>query len=110
MIDAAAATLERAAAFHQPGRFQLEAAIQAVHMVRSVTGQTNWRALSQLYMGLNRLYPTMGGAVAQAAAVGEDAGPAQGLALLAKLPQADLATFQPFHAVRAHLLAQKGEV
>ena len=34
-----------------PGRFQLEAAIQSVHAARSVTGKTDWRALSQLYAG-----------------------------------------------------------
>ncbi|MEO0487756.1 MAG: DUF6596 domain-containing protein [Pseudomonadota bacterium] len=88
-----------------PGRFQLEAAIQAVHAARSVTGRTDWRALSQLYFGLMRAYPSIGGAVSQAAVVAEDAGPAEGLKILALIDYPGLDTYQPYHAVRAHCLA-----
>lgn len=92
-----------------PGRFQLEAAIQSVHAARSVTGKTDWRALSQLYKGLMQAYPSIGGAVSRAAVVAEDAGPAQGLKMLNAISYDGLENYQPFHAVRAHCLAELGQ-
>lgn len=91
-----------------PGRFQLEAAIQSVHAARSVTGKTDWRALSQLYQGLMHAYPSIGGAVSRAAVVAEDAGPAEGLKMLEVIDFDGLDTYQPYHAVRAHCLAELG--
>lgn len=92
-----------------PGRFQLEAAIQSVHAARSVTGKTDWRALSQLYAGLMLAYPSIGGAVSRAAVVAEDAGPAEGLKMLDLIAYDGIETYQPFHAVRAHCLAKLGQ-
>ena len=89
-----------------PGRFQLEAAIQSVHAARSVTGKTDWRALSQLYQGLMHAYQSIGGAVSRAAVVAEDAGPAEGLKMLDLIDFDGLEDYQPFHAVRAHCLAE----
>ncbi|WP_299919280.1 sigma-70 family RNA polymerase sigma factor [uncultured Roseobacter sp.] len=90
------------------GRFQLEAAIQSVHAARSVTGKTDWLALSQLYAGLMHAYPSIGGAVSRAAVVAEDAGPSEGLRMLDVIDFAGLDTYQPFHAVRAYCLAEIG--
>lgn len=104
MIAQADAHLRRASALGSIGRFQLEAAIQAAHAARARTGRTDWRAVSQLYAGLNAAYPTIGGAVSQAAAVGRDAGPGAGLDMLARIDPAAIATFQPAWAVRADLL------
>ncbi|MEM1387225.1 MAG: DUF6596 domain-containing protein [Pseudomonadota bacterium] len=106
LIDRAAHSLTAASRIGKIGRFQLEAAIQAVHAARAVTGRTDWRALSQLYAGLNAQFPTIGGAVSQAAAVAEDAGPAAGLAMLNRIEADDIGRFQPAHAVRAHCLAR----
>ncbi|MEM9437700.1 MAG: DUF6596 domain-containing protein [Pseudomonadota bacterium] len=108
LIDRAARWLTEASALRAPGRFQLEAAIQAVHAARLVNSRTDWRALSQLYVGLNALAPSIGAAVAQAAVVGEDVGPEQGLAMLDRIEADVLRSFQPGWAVRAHLLAQSG--
>ena len=102
------ASLKRAPA-SMPGRFQLEAAIQSVHAARSVTGKTDWRALSQLYQGLMQAYPSIGGAVSRAAVVAEDAGAAEGLKMLDVIAFNGLDTYQPFHAVRAHCLAELGQ-
>jgi RNA polymerase sigma-70 factor (ECF subfamily) len=57
LIERSVSLLTRASLKRRPGRFQLEAAIQAVHAARSVTGTTDWRALSQLYHGLMVRYP-----------------------------------------------------
>ena len=91
-----------------PGRFQLEAAIQSVHAARSVTGRTDWRALSQLYQGLMHAYPSIGGAVSRAAVVTEDAGPAEGLKMLDVIDYDGFENYQPFHAVRAQCLSALG--
>lgn len=101
--------LRRASDLEAIGRFQLEAAIQSVHAARARTGRTDWRALSQLYAGLNAAYPTIGGAVSQAAAVGRDAGPGAGLDMLGKIDPAAIAAYQPAWAVRADLLRRAGK-
>ncbi len=106
LLDRSAALLKRASSAGQIGRFQLEAAIQAVHAARSVTGKTDWRALSKLHLGLTSLYPTVGAAVSQAAAVAEDAGPQQGLEILAKIEEKATAQYQPYYAVKAQCFAK----
>ncbi|MGR3501075.1 RNA polymerase sigma factor [Pseudaestuariivita sp.] len=108
LIDQSAKLLTDAAQHGKTGRFQLEAAIQAVHAARTVTLKTDWRALSQLYAGLLHIYPTIGAAVSRAAAVAEDAGPGEGLAMLAKIDAEALDTYQPAYAVRADCLAKLG--
>jgi len=108
MILDAESELRQAGRMGQLGHFQLEAAIQSVHAQRGVTGQTNWPALMQLYDGLVALAPSTGALVGQAAAHGEGAGPDAGLALLDELAEAAVATYQPYWAVRAHLLARAG--
>lgn len=110
MIDRSARLLGQAAKMGRIGRFQLEAAIQSVHAARAVTGQTDWRALSKLYTGLMRAYPTIGGAVSHAAVVAEDAGPAEALAMLERISFDGCETYQPAHAVRAHCLSSLGRV
>ena len=103
------ASLRRPAA-SVPGRFQLEAAIQAVHAARSVTNKTDWRALSQLYQGLMHAYPSIGGAVGRAAVVAEDAGPAEGLKMLDLIDFDGLERYQPYHAVRAQCFSKLGRI
>ncbi|MEM1152148.1 MAG: DUF6596 domain-containing protein [Pseudomonadota bacterium] len=108
LIDRSVSFLTQASLKGVPGRFQLEAAIQAVHAARSVTGRTDWRGLSQLYAGLMAGYPSMGGAVSRAAVVTEDAGPSEGLKMLDLIDYAELDAYQPAHAVRADCLAKLG--
>ena len=52
MIDDAEALLFRASAMSTVGRFQLEAAVQSAHVVRRVTGKTDWEAIEKLYDAL----------------------------------------------------------
>lgn len=92
----------------RPGRFQLEAAIQSVHAERAQSGRTDWAAIVVFYDHLVRLAPTLGARVARAAAVAEARGPAYGLAVLDEIERAVAATYQPYWAVRAHLLRSLG--
>lgn len=90
-----------------PGRFQLEAAIQAVHGDRVHGADTNWQALSTLYAALVAIAPSLGSRVARAAVVGRTDTPEDGLDLLDGLPP-EREQFQPYHATRADLLARAG--
>jgi RNA polymerase sigma-70 factor (ECF subfamily) len=106
MIAEAERELAKAAALGSMGRYQLEAAIQSVHAQRAVTGTTDWDALALLYEGLARLAPTLGALVGRAAALAGARGPSAGLAALDAIEARAVATYQPYWAVRAHLLAQ----
>jgi predicted RNA polymerase sigma factor len=107
-IREAETELAAAARLGRIGRFQLEAAIQSVHAERAQTGLTDWAAIVVFYEHLVQLAPTLGARVAQAAAVAEAHGAAAGLAELDRIDRASVASYQPFWAVRAHLLRQAG--
>jgi len=107
MIADGLAELGCAAGAGLPGRFQLEAAIQAVHSTRAPGEPPDWQEIALLHEGLFAHAPTLGVAVSRAAAVGEALGPTRGLALLDALDPPD--TYQPYWAVRAHLLTGLGQ-
>ncbi|MGK5683389.1 RNA polymerase sigma factor [Actinoplanes sp. URMC 104] len=98
------ACLRRARPDGPPGRFQLEAAIQAVHVDRRRTGVTDWAALETLYAALLKVAPSLGARVAAATVRGRLHGPEAGLAAL----PAGAEEFQPYWAARADLLARAG--
>lgn len=107
-IQAAERELTQAAAFKRPGRFQLEAAIQSVHAQRAFSGTVDWNALVLLYDGLIQLAPTLGAFVGRAAAIAEANGAEPGWTLLEALPTDVVDNYQPYWALKAHLLVQLG--
>lgn len=108
MLQDSEAALRQAAQAQVVGRFQLEAAIQSVHVQQRVTGRTDWSALVQLYDGLVQLCPTVGAWVGRAAALAEVNGAQTALLELELLPLEQVRTYQPYWALRAHLLKQLG--
>ena len=111
LISRAHAHLRAAHARGQLGRFQLEAAIQAVHCARGADGTTDWATLLTLHRILHAVAPSLGSGVALAAVTAEVDGPAAGLARLdALLAEAGepARRFQPARATRAHLLDRLG--
>jgi len=108
MIDEAEQCLDRASACGRPGRFQLEAAIQSVHSERARGGETNWDAIVSFYEHLVTMSPTLGTLTGHAAALAEATGSAAGLAALDGIPRDRVSTYQPYWAVRAHLLQRLG--
>lgn len=104
MIEEAERELAAAAKRGRSGRFQLEAAIQSVHAERARSGRTDWHAIASFYEGLVRLAPTLGARIGRAAAVAEVNGPEAGLTLLNEVEVAVVVAYQPYWAVRAHLL------
>jgi RNA polymerase sigma-70 factor (ECF subfamily) len=107
-IEEAERLLDRAARAKRPGRFQLEAAIQSAHARRAVTGRTDWDAIALLYEGLLRIAPTIGARVAHAAALAEARDASAGVAALETIAADTVATYQPYWALRAHLLRRLG--
>ena len=91
------------------GRFQLEAAIQSVHAERAGTGQTDWRAIVLFYEQLLKISPALGTQASYAAALAEANGPAAGLAVLESMNLDAVSDYQPYWAVRAHLLQKLGK-
>ena len=111
LISRAHEHLRAAHARGQLGRFQLEAAIQAVHCARGRDGTTDWPTLLTLHHILHAVAPSLGSGVALAAVTAEVDGPAAGLATLdAVVEEAGerARRFQPAKVTRAHLLDRLG--
>jgi predicted RNA polymerase sigma factor len=109
LIEEAERHLVEASSRGRAGRFQLEAAIQSVHAERARSGRTEWPAVMFFYEQLIRLSPTIGTRTGYAAAVGEAKGPEAGLAVLNRIDPDDVSAYQPYWAVRSHLLQRLGK-
>lgn len=108
LLEEAEGHLGEAARHGRAARFQLEAAIQSVHAERARTGRIDWGAIAFFYEALIRISPTMGRRTSYAAAIAEANTPESGLAILDAI-EPELATaYQPYWAVRAHLLQRAG--
>jgi RNA polymerase sigma-70 factor (ECF subfamily) len=83
---------------NQPGAYQLQAAINAVHADAATVEETDWRQIVALYDQLLAVAPTPVVALNRAIAIGEVRGPAVALVLVEEL---DLDNYHPFHAARA---------
>ncbi|MBS4100851.1 RNA polymerase sigma factor [Tsukamurella paurometabola] len=94
--------LRAAHALGTVGRFQLEAAIGAVHCARRPGAAPDWAHLRSLYDALVALAPTRGAAVARAAVVAETDGARAGLEALEAVHGVE--RLQSAWALRASLL------
>jgi RNA polymerase sigma-70 factor (ECF subfamily) len=90
---------------NQPGPYQIQAAINAVHSDAPTAAETDWRQIVQLYDQLLAVAPSPVVALNRAVAVAEVDGPEEALALVDAL---DLDAFYLFHAIRAELLRRLG--
>ncbi|HJW61594.1 MAG TPA: RNA polymerase sigma factor [Actinomycetota bacterium] len=90
---------------NQPGPYQLQAAINAVHSDAPTAAATDWRQILALYDQLLALAPSPVVALNRAVAVAEVEGPHAALTLVDGL---DLDRYHLFHAVRADLLRRLG--
>jgi RNA polymerase sigma-70 factor (ECF subfamily) len=90
---------------NQPGPYQIQAAINAVHSDAPTAAATDWSQILQLYDQLLSLAPTPIAALNRAVAVAEVEGPDAALALVDGL---DLDGYHLFHAIRADLLRRLG--
>jgi RNA polymerase sigma-70 factor (ECF subfamily) len=93
---------------NQPGSFQIQAAIAAVHADAPNAESTDWSQIIALYNQLYGLRPNPVVALNRSVAVAELHGPVEGLAALTEIDPTTLDDYQPYHAVRADLLARTG--
>lgn len=98
---------ERLASGEAPGRYQVLAAINAVHTDAADARDTDWSQVAALYDQLVRIDPTPVVALNRAIAIAELDGPHVALALVDELA-APLTDYHAFHATRADLLRRLG--
>ncbi|MCP2636081.1 RNA polymerase sigma factor [Microbacterium sp. HD4P20] len=90
-----------------PGRYQILAAINAVHTSVPDARDTDWSQIVELYDQLSAIDPSPVVALNRAIAVAELDGPAVGLSAVDRLAD-DLNEYHAFHAARADLLRRIG--
>jgi RNA polymerase sigma-70 factor, ECF subfamily len=105
LIEEGQAIVRRCLRRNQPGPYQLQAAINAVHADAPTVQETDWWQIVALYDQLLAVAPTPVVALNRAIAIGEVRGPAAALALVDEL---DLDTYHLFHATRADLYRRLG--
>jgi RNA polymerase sigma-70 factor (ECF subfamily) len=105
LVQEGQAIVRRCLRRNQPGAYQLQAAINAVHADALTIEQTDWSQIVALYDQLLAVAPTPVVALNRAIAIGEVQGPAAALALVDELA---LDNYYPFHAARADLLRRLG--
>jgi RNA polymerase sigma-70 factor, ECF subfamily len=89
----------------QPGPYQVQAAINAVHSDAPTATETDWGQILALYDQLLSITPTPVVALNRAVAVAETSGPQSALELIDELP---LEHYYLFHAIRADLFRRLG--
>jgi RNA polymerase sigma-70 factor, ECF subfamily len=105
MANEAEDTLRTAGRLRQPGRFQLEAAIQSVLVQSRLTGADRRVPVWTLHGQLAHEAPMIGNLVGLTAEV---QGPEAGLLEPAQLPEGMTGDYQPFWALKAQVLQQLG--
>jgi RNA polymerase sigma-70 factor (ECF subfamily) len=100
-------TLDKAMRRRQPGPYQVQAAIAALHTQAPTPDDTDWAQIADLYTALAQLTPSPVVDLNRAVAIGFADGPDAGLRELQPLlDQPTLANYQPLHAAHADLLAR----
>jgi RNA polymerase sigma factor (sigma-70 family) len=107
LITEATGLLARAARLDQPGPYQIQAAIAAVHAAATRYEETDWRQIRVLYDRLDSCAPSPVVRLNRAVATRFAIGPRAALAEVEPLA-ADLDGYRLFHAVRAELLTALG--
>jgi len=107
-IQEGIAVLDEALAIYDPGPYQVQAAISALHAAAPTAEATDWQQIVALYETLSRMTPSMVVEVNRAVAVAMAHGPQAGLNLLLHLEdQAD--HYYPYYAARADLLRRTNQ-
>jgi len=105
LIAEGQAIVRRCLRLGQPGPYQIQAAINAVHSDAPTAAATDWGQILQLYDQLLPLAPGPVVVLNRAVAVAEVEGPGTALILVDGL---DLHDYYLFHAIRADLLRRLG--
>jgi RNA polymerase sigma-70 factor, ECF subfamily len=107
-IQEGVALLDGALALSDPGPYQVQAAISALHAEARTPEATDWPQIAALYRSLAILSPSMVVEVNRAVAVAMAEGPAAGLEILGSLVD-EAGDYYPYHAACADLLRREGQ-
>jgi len=99
--------LDRAIALREPGPYQVQAAIAALHSAAPTYAETDWQQIRLLYDRLQGMTPSPVVQLNRAVATRYSLGPQAALAEVEPLA-AELDDYRLFHAVRAELLSAVG--
>ncbi|MPZ61728.1 MAG: sigma-70 family RNA polymerase sigma factor [Propionibacteriales bacterium] len=111
LIDEGVALLEQVLPRGHVGRYQLQAAIAAVHAEAATYDATDWPQISILYGTLERVAPSAAVTLNRAVAVAMAQDAAAGLEVLEPLLADDsMQRYHRLHAVQGHLLELTGDV
>ncbi|NLF79126.1 MAG: RNA polymerase sigma factor [Chloroflexi bacterium] len=106
-IEEGTAVLGAALALNDPGPYQVQAAISALHAEAATPGETDWMQIAALYAALAVMLPSPVVEVNRAVAVAMAQGPGVGLALLHRIE--GMEHYYPYHAARADLLRRTNQ-
>jgi len=106
-IQEGLAVLNEALSLHEPGPYQVQAAISASHAEAPTPEATDWHQIAALYGTLAIMTQSAVVEVNRAVAVAMSKGLAVGLALLHRIDGMD--EYYPYHAARADLLRRTNE-
>ena len=104
-IDEGLALIDKALRHRQPGPYQVQAAIAALHARATTAAETDWAQIERLYATLERLQPSPVVSLNRAVALSRTAGPAAALESIALLAK-PLDGYFYFHGLRGALLHQ----
>ena len=107
LINEALALIDKAMRHREPGMYQVQAAIAAVHARAAMPEDTDWTEIELLYRMLEKLQPSPVVTLNRAVAVSKAKGPEAALALIEPLAD-ELAGYFYFHGVRGGLLKELG--
>lgn len=109
LITEALAMIDKAVRHRQPGPYQIQAAIAALHARATRPEETDWEEIDLLYQALERLQPSPVITLNRAVAVSKRHGPEAALALIEPLAE-KLAGYFYFHGLNGALLKQAGRI
>jgi len=105
LIEEGQALVRHCLRWNQPGPYQIQAAINAVHSDAATAAATDWQQILQLYDQLMAIAPSPVVALNRAVAVGELEGAEAALTIVEGLA---LDRYYLWHAIRADLLKRLG--
>jgi RNA polymerase sigma-70 factor (ECF subfamily) len=107
MIAEGLTLIDKAMRHRNPGPYQVQAAIAALHARAARAEDTDWAQIALLYGALERMRPSPVITLNRAVAVSKTEGPEAALALLEPLTDR-LSGYFYFHGARGHFLQQLG--
>ena len=109
MIEEGLALIDKAVRHVQPGPYQVQAAIAALHVRAATPEETDWPQIELLYAKFERLQPSPVVTLNRAVALAKVQGPAAALALIEPLA-GKLSGYFYYHGVKGALLRDLGNL